>query len=256
MNGLGPLLRTILFVAALSGIGAGAVTAAIHLNSTAQLILKAEVYEEAEAAAAPAPATEQATPAAEAPHDHAVHAHDEEEWEPAAGFQRNGLTVLFTILTGFGFALLLVAASELKGGLTSWREGILWGFAGFAVFTLAPGLGLPPELPAMPAADLMERQIWWTATAAATAIGLALMIYGRSPLFAALGVLLIAAPQVIGAPQPPSYETPIPESLHHSFVVASILASFVFWVLIGGFAGWLRPRIGAQQALAPVAQAA
>ena len=32
----------------------------------------------------------------------------------------------------------------------SWRQGLFWGFAGFAVFTLAPGLGLPPELPAMP----------------------------------------------------------------------------------------------------------
>ena len=54
---------------------------------------------------------------------------------------------------------------------------MFWGFAGFAVFTLAPGLGLPPELPAMPAADLGDRQIWWTATVLATAVGLALIAF-------------------------------------------------------------------------------
>ena len=52
---------------------------------------------------------------------------------------------------------MLVCVSGFAGGVTGWRAGLLWGFAGFAVFTLAPGLGLPPELPAMPAAELLPR---------------------------------------------------------------------------------------------------
>ena len=84
------------------------------------------------------------------------------------------------LVTAIGFALLLVAASEFAGGIAGWRQGLLWGLAGFAVFTLAPGLGLPPELPAMPAAELGARQVWWFGTVAATAAGLALIAFRRS----------------------------------------------------------------------------
>ncbi|CAA0097424.1 Uncharacterised protein [Starkeya nomas] len=234
------LFRTILFVAALAGIGTGLVGSAVHIFTTVPLILQAETFEGSGEAEAPAPA-ETAT------HEHAPgtaeHSHDADEWGPADGFERNAYTVLAMVLTGFGFGLLLVAASELAGGLTGWRQGVIWGLAGFAVFTLAPGLGLPPELPAMPAADLAARQVWWVGTAAATAAGLALIAFGRTPMLAILGVALIVAPQIIGAPQPASHESPIPESLHHSFVVATIVASFVFWSLLGGLAGWLRPRL-------------
>ena len=65
-----------------------------------------------------------------------------------------GLTAAANLVTAIGFGLLLVAASEFAGGITGWRQGLVWGLAGFAIFTLAPGLGLPPELPAMPAAEL------------------------------------------------------------------------------------------------------
>lgn len=225
------LFRTILFVAALAGIGTGLVGSAIHLYATVPLILQAETFESAGGEPAPTEA---------AAHEHA---HDADEWGPADGIERNGLTVIFTVLTGFGFGLLLVAASELAGGLKNWHQGVIWGLAGFAAFTLAPGLGLPPELPAMPAADLATRQLWWIGTVAATAGGLALIAFGRSPLLAVLGVALILAPHVIGAPQPDSHESPIPASLHHSFIVASVMTSFVFWALLGGLAGWLRPRI-------------
>ncbi|HSI39703.1 MAG TPA: CbtA family protein [Xanthobacteraceae bacterium] len=228
------LFRTILFVAALAGIGAGVVIAAVHMFSTVPLILQAETFEATEA---PAPhAHDAGTPA---------HAHDADAWAPSDGFERNGFTLLFMVLTGFGFGLLLTAVSEVAGGLAGWRQGVVWGLAGFAVFTLAPGLGLPPELPAMPAAELMDRQLWWVGTATATAAGLALMVFGRSPLLAALGVAVLLAPHIIGAPQPASFESPIPEALHHSFVVASVATSLLFWVLLGGLAGWLRPRLAA-----------
>jgi cobalt transporter subunit CbtA len=248
------LFRTILFVAALAGIGSGVVAAGIHMVGAVPLILKAETYESA------AEATEAPAALAPAAHTHdaatPAHEHDADEWAPSDGIERNGLTLIFMVLTGFGFGLLLMSASELAGGIDGWRQGILWGFAGFAVFTLAPELGLPPELPAMPAADLMARQLWWIGTAAATAGGLALLVFGRVPLLAALGVVLILIPHVIGAPQPASFETPIPEGLHHSFVVASVASSFVFWVLLGGLSGWLRPRIAAVEASRALARAA
>lgn len=227
------LFRTILFVAVLSGIGAGLTGAAIQLFSVVPLVLKAEIYEGGDDASA-------------AVHEHAeagVHIHDGEEWSPTDGFERNAFTVVAMMLTGFGFALLMMTASELTGGLSGWRAGLYWGLAGFAVFTLAPGLGLPPELPAMPAADLQDRQIWWVGTAAATAAGLALMVYGRTPWFAGVGLALIVLPQLIGAPQPVSYASPIPEDLHHEFVVAAVTASLIFWVSLGLLAGMLRPRL-------------
>jgi predicted cobalt transporter CbtA len=55
-------------------------------------------------------------------------------------------------------------------------------------------------------------------------------------------IALLVAPHLIGAPQPPSYETPIPEDLHHSFVVAVVLTALLFWVLLGGLAGLFRRR--------------
>lgn len=237
------IFRNVVFAAALAGLVAGLLLAAIQAFSTDPLILKAEVFENAAPAEAAAP--EQGVAVA---HDHgaaeaaAPHEHDEEGWAPADGFERFSFNVLANAVSGIGFALILVAASEFAGGINGWRQGLFWGFAGFAVFTLAPGLGLPPELPAMPAADLLQRQTWWIATVAATAAGLALIALRRSAVFALLGVALIVAPHVVGAPQPESFETPIPEALHHDFVVAVTVSNLVFWLALGAVAGLLRAR--------------
>jgi cobalt transporter subunit CbtA len=228
--------RNIVVVAALAGAIAGLGMTAAQQLTTVPLILKAEVYE-GQAASAPA-------------HDHGdvataqagAHEHGDEGWSPADGFERTFFSVLANIVTGVGFALLLVAASELFGGIKNWQQGVLWGLAGFAVFTLAPGLGLPPELPAMPAAELGARQLWWVATALSTAIALGLLFYGRSLVAVLAAIVLLVAPHLIGAPQPVSYESPIPEGLHHSFIVAVVLTTLLFWVLLGGLAGLFRGR--------------
>lgn len=235
------MFRNTVFVAVIAGLLAGLAMAAMQSFATVPLILKAETFENAAPAAEPA-AHEHApgTPA----HDHAApaHEHDPEAWAPADGLERTAYTAGANIVTAIGFALLLVVASELAGGILSWRQGALWGLAGFAVFTLAPGLGLPPELPAMPAADLEARQIWWWATVAATAGGLALIALRGSALWSLAGLVLIVAPHMVGAPQPVSYETPIPEGLHHQFVVMSTVTNLVFWVLLGGLVGLVRNR--------------
>ena len=76
----------------------------------------------------------------------------------------------------------------------------------------------------------------------ATAAGLAMIAFRRSPVFALLGVALIVAPHVVGAPQPAEYETPIPEGLHHQFVVAVTMTNLVFWVVLGAATGYFRSR--------------
>jgi len=234
------IFRNIVFIAALAGLVAGLAMTAMQYAGTVPLILKAETFEGAE------PAHDHAS------HDNAIapdaaaapsHDHDEEGWAPKDGLERSAFTALANIVTAIGFALLLVAASELTGGMTGWRQGVFWGLAGFIVFTLAPGLGLPPELPAMPAADLGQRQIWWSATALATGIGLALLVFKRTLPLAILAVALLVAPHLVGAPQPESFESPVPHSLAHAFIVMASVTSFVFWVVLGGVAGFARSRV-------------
>ncbi len=225
--------RNIVLIAAVAGLIAGLGMTVAQELITVPLILKAETFEQAEDTKAPQTHEDAAAP---------VHEHGE-GWAPQDGFERTAFSLAANVLTGIGFALLLIAASELAGGIAGWRQGVFWGLAAFAVFTLAPGLGLPPELPAMPAAELGPRQLWWVGTVASSAAGLALLVYGRSVLAIAGGVVLLVAPHLIGAPQPATYETAIPEGLHHSFVVAVVLTTLVFWVLLGGLTGFFRARL-------------
>jgi cobalt transporter subunit CbtA len=239
------LFRRIVFVAALAGLLAGLFVTALHQVGTVPVILKAEVYEQA---AAPHDHGD----AAPAAHDHGAAAHDHDHdataWEPADGLERSGYTVLADILTGIGFALLLVCAYALTGSLTGrttgWRQGLLWGLAGFAVFTLAPGLGLRPEIPGTEAAPLADRQLWWVATALATAGGLALLVFGRRALLAVLGIALLVAPHVIGAPLPAEFHSAAPEALAHRFAETAFATSLLFWAALGALSGYFYQRFG------------
>ena len=237
--------RNVVFVAAIAGLLAGIVMTAMQTYATVPLILKAETFENSAGAAEPhhhdaAPGGSTATSEATPP---AAHTHDaDESWAPADGFERFAYTAGANVVTAIGFALILVAVSEAFGGIASWRQGLFWGFAGFAVFTLAPGLGLPPELPAMPTADLAARQVWWIGTVLATAAGLALIAFRSSIPLALLGVVLIVVPHIIGAPQPESHESPIPADLHHQFVVAVTVTNLIFWVVLGSIVGLIRTR--------------
>jgi cobalt transporter subunit CbtA len=230
------VFRSVVFLAALAGLVAGVAMTGLQSFFTVPLILKAETYENA----APAPSEGQAHDEHEAVAGH--HHHDEEAWMPRDGLERTAFTALANIVTAIGFALVLVVASEFAGGISGWASGMIWGFAGFGVFTLAPGLGLPPELPGMPAAELAARQQWWIFTVVMTAAGLALIAFRRKLWLALLGVALIVVPHVIGAPQPATHESPVPASLHHQFVVATTLTSLVFWLILGAAAGALRQR--------------
>jgi cobalt transporter subunit CbtA len=219
------LFRNIVFAAALAGLIAGVFATIAHEIGTVPIILQAETYEQAaETGGAASTDAHAAT---------ADHQHDPEAWEPADGFERTAFTVLADVLTGIAFGLLLTAAYALRGHAMDWRQGLLWGLAGFATFTLAPGLGLPPELPGTEAAPLLGRQIWWVATAIATAGGLALIFFTRTIALTVLGVGLMVLPHVYGSPQPAEHRMLAPEGLAHNFTVAAVVTSFLFWLVLG-----------------------
>jgi cobalt transporter subunit CbtA len=246
------IFRNAVFAAAAAGLLAGILLAALQTFATVPLILQAETFENAGAGhdhGAPADAAPAETTLAETAPAAPAEAEEEEAWGPEDGFERFAYTVAVNIISGIGFALLLVAASEFAGGIGNWRQGTLWGFAGFAVFTLAPGLGLPPELPAMPAADLFARQVWWIGTVIATAAGLALIAFRGTAALSILGVALIVLPHVIGAPQPESHDSAVPAGLHHQFVVAVTVTNLIFWVALGGIVGLVRQRFFGEPAL-------
>jgi len=108
-------------------------------------------------------------------------------------------------------------------------------------------MGLPPELPGTAAAELGARQAWWAGTVVATLAGLALAVYTPQWWLKAAGVLAIALPHLIGAPQPEVHEALAPAALQREFIIASLTASAVFWVLLGGLTGFLARRLGAAQ---------
>lgn len=227
------MLRRILLIAVIAGAVAGLVATALQGAKLWPLIAAAEQLEQGGAA-----------------HHHgadATAAPSHDDWQPADGAERIAFTALFNVLAGFGFALLLNGAFLLReaasrGAPLDATTGAVWGLAGFVCFAVAPALGLPPELPGMEAADLLDRQIWWGATALASAAGLALLAFARTLPLKAIGVIVLAAPHIIGAPQAP--ETgPVPAELAAQFVAASLVAAAVFWIVLGATSGWLHRRL-------------
>jgi cobalt transporter subunit CbtA len=244
------VLRNILFSACLAGLVAGVAVTGAQLVGTVPLILASEAYERPRAEA-PTPHDHGAGSLAvegaathdggAAGHDHGA-AREDGAWAPADGLERTAFTAAANILTTIGFALLLAAGYVIVGRPVTWREGLLWGLGGFVAFTLAPGLGLPPELPGMPTSEVGPRQLWWIGTVVATGGGLALLFLQRSLWGAIAALALIAAPHLVGAPAPPDSAGAVPHSLWRQFVVAATLTSLLSWALLGGLTGALHQR--------------
>ena len=225
------MFKRIAQTAGFTGLLAALLLTLLQSFSVAPLILQAETYEKA-------PATEM--------HEHgdgamAGHVHDAEAWEPEDGWQRVLSTTGGNLVVAVGFALMLAALYTLRTP-TSAREGVLWGLAGYAVFVLAPTLGLPPELPGTVAADLTQRQIWWVGTAASTAAGLALLVFARHWLLKVVGAMILVVPHIVGAPQPAVHSALAPEALEAQFKIASLLTNAVFWIALGWISAWLFRR--------------
>jgi len=221
-------LRRTLLAGLLAGLIAGAFATGLQSFRVTPLILAAEVYESA------APAHE---------HDAGAAA-----WEPAEGLERTGFTLLANIVVGCGFGLLLAGAfawrETVSGAGVGAGSGLLWGLAGFATFSLAPSLGLPPAPPGSAEADLAARQMWWLLTALATGLGLALAVYARAWVLRAASLPIVAVPHIWGAPVATAGESSVPAGLAMQFALGSILTAAAFWMLLGTVDGWLYRRLG------------
>ncbi|BDA82581.1 cobalt transporter [Aureimonas sp. SA4125] len=239
-----------MFLAALAaGLFAGLLITPVQYARVIPLILHAETFEGGGAPAHDHAASLSFTTPAEAAtlspddgatvrlvHTHATAAGDAGEGGPLVESRLLG-TVLANLVTGAGFALILAAASLVLDRPITAATGALWGLIGFAVIHLAPAIGLAPELPAMPVADLGARQLWWIVTAVLAAFAAYALILRREAWMQALGIAALVLPHFVGAPHPADLASPVPPTLAAEFAVASLVTTAGFWLLLGQFSG-------------------
>jgi cobalt transporter subunit CbtA len=222
--------KRIAAAALLAGVLAGVLLTAVQRLQIIPILLQAEVYEDAASTHAPA-ATE------------STHHHDADAWKPQNGWERTFYTAVANVSLALGFALLLSAAMAVRGGANGWRNGLLWGLAGYTIFFIAPALGLPPEVPGAEAAPLADRQLWWLMAVVGTSAGLALVVFARSTLMKTVGIALLVAPHLIGAPQPAIHASAAPLELAHAFIYASAMANAVLWLALGALTGFFYQKM-------------
>jgi cobalt transporter subunit CbtA len=239
------MMQRMVTSAVFAGLAAGLFAALLHFAFVQKYILLGEDYESGAATHFAGAAGDgdgaHAHAATDAQHDD----HDHGPGAEAGGWQRNGLTVLFFALLYAAYGLVLVAGFALArqfGQRVSPRDGLVWGIAGFVCLHLAPALGLAPELPGTAAADLSDRQLWWAATAICTAIGLALIAYGRKPLWIVLAAVLLALPHLIGAPELEGFSGVAPPEVASAFAARSLTVGLAAWSLMGWLAAWFWDR--------------
>lgn len=243
------LFRRIVLCALLVGALAGLLVSAVQHWQVIPIIAAAEVFESA---------GESVEPSVTMAHEHddthgAAHVLEEQAWEPEEGVERHIWTAIANVMTGIGFALILVAAmttwEQLRGRrVASARSGAMWGAAAWLCIFAAPSLGLPPEIPGSAAAALEGRQAWWLLTVAATAAGLGVLAFVPNRM-RWLGIALLALPHALGAPHLDgafaAYSDEVArqmEALTRQFAVATAIASAVEWLALGSLAGWAVAR--------------
>ncbi|MEP5731477.1 MAG: CbtA family protein [Sulfitobacter sp.] len=219
------------FISALfAGAAAGLIAGLLQLLFVQPVLLHAELYEGGELVHFGA--------------QKAVTAHPE---LPGFDVVRNGLSLVFTMLTYTGYALIMLAAmglAEDRGAKIDGRTGLLWGVAGFIAFHLAPGFTLAPEVPGVAAADVALRQIWWFATVGTAGVALWLIAFGKGWTAWGVATILLLAPHLIGAPEPDVFLGPVPTEIGALFAARAFGVGLVAWVLLGCFAGYFWQREG------------
>lgn len=235
------MLRRLLTVALVAGVVTGLAVAVVQQFTTTPLILHAEKYENA-GLEGTGPYGGQFIPAHSDGETSHQKAQAEGAWKPAPGLERALYTVLADVLLGVGFGLILAACFTIWNGPVDGRIGVIWGIAGFATFSLAPALGLPPEVPGTMTAALDARQLWWLFCVGSTALGLGLMVFGRNWTLRLAGILALVAPHAVGAPGPASVGGPVPPEIAGHFAAASLIVSAIFWAMLGWVGGTVYAR--------------
>ena len=168
-----------------------------------------------------------------------------EPWGPEDGIERSLYTLLANFLMALAYSLLLASAMVFSGS-SSTLKGIAWGMAAYLSVFVAPGLGLPPEIPGMQAAELAQRQNWWLLTVSLTAIGLAVLAFSPR-YYKGAGLILILLPHLIGAPvaEIHGFSHPDPDAiavlteLWQQFILQTSIANALLWFIIGASTGFL-----------------
>jgi cobalt transporter subunit CbtA len=232
-------MKTLITPALQAGFLAALILTLVQMFTAVPLILEAETYEQAAepVAAAPATHTHEATTADAADH----HSSAAAEWEPENGWQRTLSTTSANVVMGVGYALILMGLFRFRAPKNV-LTGLAWGSAGYLSMFVAPSLGLHPELPGTAAAELVGRQEWWVGTVLATATGIGLCALTCSWALRAIGIVLLAMPHLIGAPQPAVEAALAPETLQHQFVLMSAIVNAVFWLVLGTASAWFYGR--------------
>jgi cobalt transporter subunit CbtA len=218
------MIARVLLAVVLSGIAAGLVMGLIQHVRLTPLILEAETFEHVV-------------------HGHGgeAHSHGDTTWSPTNGLERTAYTTLTAVISAVGFGLLMIGVALTLKIPFNQKNAWIWGLCGFAAVSLAPAIGLPPELPGMPSAAFNSRMFWWGGTVMMTGMGLASLYYvyiGKSAWSPATTFLLW--PHIFPAPQTTSETAShLPAHLAAQFVTASLSANLVMWLVLSialGFA--------------------
>jgi cobalt transporter subunit CbtA len=238
------IFSRIIYGALLVGLASGVLSSVLQIANLDPIIFAAESYQRGIGSGE------------DAGYADGAHEHAESSWTPARGLERSAYTFLANVLVSTGFAAVMLALMKLywltRRRAISWSQGSLWGLAGYAALFLAPALGVTPEIPGLAGAPLQHRQVWWLLTALSAATGLGILAFAPMRL-KILGLLLLAAPYLIGAPQvdAPAFHQRDPQVaqalvyLQQQFVIISAITNLVFWLVLGlacrySFNRWIR----------------
>ncbi len=228
-----------------AGLFAGAIVVLLQYLLTEPLILEAEEYESG--------AKVHFAGLAEAGvmHDHGANMQAEALSTAEADVEAENIASRFSLAFAADFVVYvawalimsaLVSIAVDKGVKMTLQNGLLWGFAGYVAVHIAPGVGLPPELPGIPAADLQARQLWWIGTVLSAAVAMGLFAFGKNLAAIAGGVVLLVFPHVIGAPQIAQLAGLAPPSLAGEYVARSYAVALAGWSVLGLAMAWLWSR--------------
>lgn len=253
------MFKQIFYPGLLAGVIAGLFLFSAQQIKLLPLILEAEKFENAAPASggdrqpsAPQTTVQGAAPASPSG---TVHLHEDgqrhlhsdgDEWAPDDGFQRIAFSLLSNVITAIGFGLVLAGAMVLSRRQIDWRQGVVWGLAGYVAVHLAPAFSLPPELPGMASeGDLIARQTWAMSATALTILGLALIAFAKHWGLKLAGAAAIVLPHLIGVQDRIHAEHAVPVELVAEFIVGTLVITALFWALLGGLTSYFTGRVTA-----------
>ena len=248
------IFRNIILGALITAVIAGLTLGGLQSFSTIPIIDSAEKYEvDKDQTTTPAILDNETNQ--QPLHTASSHSHNHQEWSPKDGVERVSFTLAADILIAFGHSVLLIsfmALLYLKFGKPeiSWKSGLIMGLGGYLSFYIATILGLPPEVPGTIAANLHDRQVWWTLTTIATILGLSTLYLAPGTL-KFIGLAFIILPHLIGAPQPqtPGYLNHDPaaisalQQLEHHFLLSTAWVNLLYWLVLGFFGGLVANKL-------------